>query len=189
MRKCFTSHNHHLVVGLWINLMIFIITLFDKVGELFEVEESVADSLSILLLIDEIMSLNLLVSHLLLLVLTHHLSKGAIELPHVIRKQLSVAENLEKKFLLVFFANEATLDSDSLVCHLFPTVVENLLRPNASLFLFLEALYLHVTLTKSEFANLAMHTWIINLVSLKQRLILDVELMRLSLLNDWNSLA
>jgi hypothetical protein len=50
---------------------LFLVLLFDEVGELLEVEEAMLNALFVLLFINEVVSLYLVVTHPLLLVLTH----------------------------------------------------------------------------------------------------------------------
>lgn len=51
-------------------------------------------SMCIMLLINEVVSLNLPLLHLLLVILAHELSECAIELTDIIREQLAIAEYL-----------------------------------------------------------------------------------------------
>ena len=70
--------------------------LFNEVGELLEIEEAMLDALIVLLLIDEVIGLDLVLLHSLLLVLTHQLGEGAIELAHILREELSIPKDLKK---------------------------------------------------------------------------------------------
>ena len=54
------------------------------------------DALIVLLLIDEVIGLDLVLLHSLLLVLTHQLGEGAIELAHILREELSIPKDLKK---------------------------------------------------------------------------------------------
>lgn len=135
--------------------MVVVITFFNEVVKLVEVKKGMPHSMSIMLLINEVVSLNLPFLHLLLMILTHELSECAIELADIIGKQLTIPEYLEQQLLLVLLAYKPALDPDPLVSHLLPTVVEDLLSPDASLLLLLEPLDLQVPLIQVELADLA----------------------------------
>jgi len=76
------------------HLLVRIILTLDEVVELLEVEEAMLDTLSILLLDDEVLGVNLVLTKALPLVLTHELGEGAVELLHILWEQLTVAEHL-----------------------------------------------------------------------------------------------
>jgi len=153
----------------------FFLTFLNEVVELLEIEKGVPVAMSILLLVDEIVSLNLPLLHLLLMVLTHELSESAIELTDIIGKQLSIAEDLKQQFLLIFLANKTTLDPNSLISNLLSTIVEYLLGPYSPEFLFFEALDFHVSLIEVELSNLATICVVIRSNSLEESLILRCE--------------
>jgi hypothetical protein len=123
-----------------------VLFFLDESVELLEVKEAVADALLILLLDDEIMSLEPLVLHLLFLVLAHQLSECAVELADILGEQLAVPEYLHEQLLLVLLPDEAALDAEAFVGHLLPAVVEDLLRPNPPLLLLLVPLDLQIAL-------------------------------------------
>lgn len=155
--------------------MVVVITFFNEVVKLVEVEKGMPNSMSIVLLINEVVSLNLPFLHLLLMILTHELSECAIELADIIRKQLSIPEYLEQQLLLVLLAYKPALDPDPLVSHLLPTVVEDLLSPDASLLLLLEPLDLQVPLVQVELADLAVTQGLHRLARLEQGVVLGSE--------------
>ena len=103
-------------------------------------------SMSIMFLINEVVSLKLPLLHLLLVVLTHELCQSAIEFTDIIRKQLTVPKYLKQQLFLILFADEPTLYSNSLICNLLSTIIEDLLGPDASLLLFLESLDFQIAL-------------------------------------------
>ena len=127
-------------------LVVVIITVFNEVVELVEIEKGVSYSVSVVLLIYEVVSLKLPLLHLLLVVLAHELSESAVELTDIIGEQLAVSEDLQQQLLLILLADEPPLDPDPLVSHLLPTIVEDLLGPDASLLLFLESLDFQIAL-------------------------------------------
>ena len=129
-------------------------------------------SMCIMLLINEVVSLNLPLLHLLLVILAHELSEGAIELTDIIGEQLAIAEYLQQQLLLVLLAYKPALDPHPLVSHLLPTVVEDLLGPDASLLLLLEPLDLQVALVQVELADLAMAQGLHRLTRLEQSVVL-----------------
>jgi hypothetical protein len=135
--------------------LLIIVAVLNEAVELLEIEESVADPLRIVLLVDEVVRLNLPLLHLLLVILAHQLSQRAIELANVVREQLPVAKYLQKQLLLVLLANETTLDPHSLISNLLPTIVEYLFSPYPSELLLFEPLDLHVSFIEIELANLA----------------------------------
>jgi len=97
MRECLRSHGQHLMISfVRIDYLFILFTLFNEVRELLEVEEPVADTLCILLLVDEVVRLDLLVLHLLFLVLAHHLREGAIKFSDIIWEQLTVTKYLQQ---------------------------------------------------------------------------------------------
>jgi hypothetical protein len=153
----------------------FFLTFLNEIVELLEIEKCVPVSLSILLLVDEIVSLNLPLLHLLLMVLTHELSESAIELTDIIGKQLSIAEDLKQQFLLIFLANKTTLDPHSLISYLLSTIVEYLLGPYSPELFFFEALDFHVSLIQVELSDLATVCIVIRSNSLEESLILRCE--------------
>lgn len=106
------------------------------------------------------------------MVFTHELGQSAIELTNIIGKQLTVAEDLKQQLLLILFADKPTLDPNSLISHLLPTIIEDLLGPDAPLLLFLESLDLQVALIKVKLANLAMVEGLYGPTSLEEGLIL-----------------
>jgi hypothetical protein len=134
-----------------------------------------SNSMSIMLLINEVVSLKLPLLHLLLVILTHELSESAIELAYIIRKQLAVAEYLQQQLLLILLAYEPALDPDPLISHLLSTIVEDLLRPDASLLLLLESLDLQVALIQVELADLAVAQGLHGLARLEQGVVLRSE--------------
>jgi hypothetical protein len=131
--------------------------------------------MSIMLLINEVVSLKLPLLHLLLVILTHELSESAIELAYIIRKQLAVAEYLQQQLLLILLAYEPALDPDPLISHLLSTIVEDLLRPDAPLLLLLESLDLQVALIQVELADLAVAQGLHRLARLEQGVVLGSE--------------
>jgi hypothetical protein len=128
-----------------------------------------------MLLINEVVSLKLPLLHLLLVILTHELSESAIELAYIIRKQLTIAEYLQQQLLLILLAYEPALDPDPLISHLLSTIVEDLLRPDASLLLLLESLDLQVALIQVELADLAVAQGLHRLARLEQGVVLRSE--------------
>jgi hypothetical protein len=124
----------------------------------------------VLPLIDEVVCVDLVILHSLLLVLAHELSKGAVELSHILREELSIAKNLQQKLLLVFFPDKAPFDPKSLVGNLLPTVIKDFLVPVSSLLLLFESLNFRIPLLDSKLADLSELARIINLVRLKQSL-------------------
>ena len=151
------------------------ILFLNKIGKLFEVEESMFDTPLILLFINKVMSFNLLLPHFLSLILTHQLSQSTVEFLHILWKELSVTKDLLKEILLVFFPDKAALDPESLISHLFSTIVEDLLTPISSLLLFLESLDFLVSLLKSELTYLSEFIRVVNSVSLKEHLLLLIQ--------------
>ena len=131
--------------------------------------------MSIMLLINEVVSLKLPLLHLLLVILTHELSESAIELAYIIRKQLTIAEYLQQQLLLILLAYEPALDPDPLISHLLSTIVEDLLRPDAPLLLLLESLDLQVALIQVELADLAVAQGLHRLTRLEQGVVLRSE--------------
>jgi hypothetical protein len=131
-----------------------VLFFLDESVELLEVKEAVADALLILLLDDEIMSLEPLVLHLLFLVLAHQLSECAVELADILGEQLAITEYLHEQLLLVLLPDEAALDAEAFVGHLLPAVVEDLLRPNPPLLLLLVPLDLQIALLQGKLPDL-----------------------------------
>ena len=137
-------------------LFMVIISFLDEVVELIKVEEGVCNSMGVMLLVDEVVGVKLSLLHLLLVVLTHQLSKSTVEFTDIVWEQLSIPKDLQKKLFLVLLANESPLDSHTLISNLLPTVIEDLLCPDTSLLLLFVPLDLKVALIEVEFANLAM---------------------------------
>lgn len=134
-RSCFRSKACACIFDLevWCGFLVL-----DEIGELLEVKEMMSHSFLILLLNDEILGVHLSFSQFLFLILTHQLGQSAVELAHIMGKELSVAKDLHQKLLLIFFPNEATLNAKALISNLFPTIIEYFLGPNASLLLLFE---------------------------------------------------
>jgi hypothetical protein len=79
-----------LVIGLASS---FLVTLNEMI-ELLEVKEAVLDSMVILPLDDKIVGVHLVLLQPLPLVLTHQLGQSTVELTHILRKELPIAEHL-----------------------------------------------------------------------------------------------
>jgi hypothetical protein len=77
--------------------------------------------------------------------------------------------------LLILLAYEPALDPDPLISHLLSTIVEDLLRPDASLLLLLESLDLQVALIQVELADLAVAQGLHRLARLEQGVVLRSE--------------
>lgn len=133
--------------------MLSVILTLDEVVELLEVEEPVLVARFILLLDDEVVGVDLVLAQALSLVLTHELGKRAVELLDILGEKFSISKHLLEQFLLILFADEATLNPQALISNNLPTVVEDLFLPVTSLLLLLESLNLCIPLLEGELSN------------------------------------